>query len=397
MSQEELDIIAAEAAKVEKKMNSLVDPLIKKLEKAEEVTPALEAKIKEAADKYIGMQKQLDELDMKLQKANVPNQFAPLSEQFEHVISKATWLAEYKESKRGGKLDLKGMDIHAKVGTVTRVTDTIQPQFTPFQFVPGRRFHVRDIIPVGTTTSSTIWMPYESATTNGIARVAEGAVKPQSDFTPAVVKWPVEKIATWIKFSEEILDDMPMFTSYLTTRWLELLKQAEDTKLLYGSGSSDIKGLTVSAAAYVDSLASSLVDRFMVLDAATTQVQAANYYPNYILLHPTDAMLLRQTRDTTGEPYFFALGQGQPLTINGATIITTPAMTVGDFLVGDFAMGAQIWDRKAANITFYDQNEDDAKYNLIMAVIEERLALITYASTAFCFSSFGSALARGSA
>jgi hypothetical protein len=60
-------------------------------------------------------------------------------------------------------------------------------------------------------------------------------------------------------------------------------------------------------------------------------------------------------------------------------------------------MGAQIWDRKAANITFYDQNEDDAKYNLIMAVIEERLALITYASTAFCFSSFGSALARGSA
>ena len=76
-------------------------------------------------------------------------------------------------------------------------------------------------------------MPYESAFTNGIARVAEGALKPESDFTPAVTKWAIEKIATWIKFSEEILEDMPMFTSYLTTRWLELFKQAEDTKLLY--------------------------------------------------------------------------------------------------------------------------------------------------------------------
>jgi len=290
MNTEELDLIAQEAERIEKAMNKIVDPLIKKLEKSEEITPALEAKIKEANDKYVGMQKQLDELDLKLQKANVPDQYAPLQDQIDHVISKATWLANFKETKKGaGKFDLKGIDLHVKAGTVTRVADTIPPQFTPLQYVPGRRFHVRDILPVGQTSSPTIWMPYESAITNGIARVAEGALKPQSDFTPAVVKWPVEKIATWIKFSEEILEDMPMFTSYLTTRWLELLKQAEDTKLLYGTGSSDIKGLTVSGAAYVDVLASTKVDRFMVLDAAVTQVQAANFTPNYILLHPTDA------------------------------------------------------------------------------------------------------------
>ena len=249
MTNEELDLIAKQAEAIEKKMNAIVDPLIKRLEKSDEITPALEEKIKAANEKYQEMQKQLDALDLKLQKANVPDQHAPLTEQIDHVISKAEWLANFKESKKGaGKFDLKGIDIHQKA-TVTRVTDTIAPQFTAFQYVPGRRFHVRDILPVGQTTSSQIWMPYESATTNGIARVAEGALKPASDFTPAVTKWPVEKIATWIKFSEEILEDMPMFTSYLTTRWLELLKQAEDTKLLYGTGSSDIKGLTVAASA----------------------------------------------------------------------------------------------------------------------------------------------------
>ena len=194
------------------------------------------------------------------------------------------------------------------------------------------------------------------------------------------------------------MEDMPMFTSYLTTRWLELLKQAEDNKLLYGTGSSDIKGLTVSGAAWVDNLADAKVDRYMILDSATTQVQTANFTPDTVLLHPTDAMKLRQTRDTTGAPYFlYSLGTNQPMYINGAEIIATPAMAEGDFLVGDFGMGAQIWDRKAANITFYDQNESDAIYNLILAIIEERLALVTYQSTAFCFSSFASALARGSA
>jgi HK97 family phage major capsid protein len=402
MEQTELDLIAKEAEKVEAKMVKLVenriDPIIEKLAKLGEITPAEAEEIKKYGLKFEAFQKQLDALDIKIQKSNVPDEYAPLEQQINNVISKATWVANFKETKKGGgTFDLKGIDLHRKAD-VTRVADTIAPQFTGFQYVPGRRFHVRDILPVGTTTAPYVWMPYESATTNGIARVAEAGQKPVSDFTPAVVKWAIEKIATRIKFSEEILEDMPMFTSYLTTRWLELLKQAEDVKLLYGTGSSDIKGLTVSGTAWTDNLADSSVDLYMVLDSATTQVQTANFTPNYILLHPTDAMKLRQLRDTTKAPYFlYSLGQNQPISINGATIIATPAMTVGDFLVGDFAMGAQIWDRKAANISFYDQNQDDAIYNLILAIIEERLALVTYQSTAFVFGVIASALARGSA
>ena len=398
MTQDELDLIAKEAEKVEKKMNAIVDPLIKQMEAGKLSETELKDELEKFKAKFDVLQKQADALDLKLQKANVPDQDAPLGEQIAHVVKNAEFLTVYKETKRGGKLDLKGIDLmNTKVaGTVSRVADTIAPQFTPFQFVPGRRIHVRDLLPVGTTSAPYVWMPYESATTNGIARVAEGAKKPQSDFTPAVTKWAIEKIATYITFSEEILEDMPMFISYLTTRWIELLKQAEDTKLLYGTGSSDIKGLTVAAAAYVDVLADAAVDMLMVLDAATTQVQAANMTPNLILLHPTDAMKLRQLRASTRELISESWTSGN-LPINGCQVIVTPAMTAGDFLVGDFNMGAQIWDRKAANVTLYDQNEDDAIYNLITAVIEERLALVTYQSTAFCYGTFASALAKGSA
>jgi HK97 family phage major capsid protein len=236
-------------------------------------------------------------------------------------------------------------------------------------------------------------MPFESAITNGIARVAEGALKPPSDFTPAVVKWAIEKIATTVKFTQEMLEDFPQFTTYITSRWIELLKQAEDDKLIYGSGSNDIKGLAITASAYVDTLANTAVDHWMVLDAAATQVQTSGFTPNYILVHPTTAMQIRQNRESTKG---FIIDPTKPMAVNGATIIPHPTMTPGDFLVGDFTAGAMLWDRKAANITFFDQNEDDAKKNLILAVVEERLALVTYNENAFVFGDFTSALATGS-
>ena len=400
MTDDEKKAMEEEAAKLETKMNKLVDPLIKRLEKLEpgtdEYKAAMENELKPVLEKFEKLQKQYDELDVKLQKLNVQNPDAPISEQVKALVEKMEWTKSWKETKRGGTLDLKGINLMETKSTVTRVSDTIQPQFTPFIFAPGYRWHIRDIIPQGMATSNNIWMPYEASISNGIARVGEGALKPESYFTPSVTKWAIEKIATWIKFSEEILEDMPQFTSYITTRWIELLKQAEDYKLLYGSGTSDIKGLMVSGSAWVDNLADSKVDRLMVLDSAVTQVRAAGYSPNYIMLHPTDSMLLRQTRDTTGNliwpPYMT-----WPMSVAGVPIVEHNKVTVGDFLVGDFNSGCQLWDRKAAGIKFYDQNEDDAKYNLILAVIEERLALVTYESTAFCIGHFGSALAQGSA
>jgi len=403
MTDEEKKALEIEAEKLETKMNKLVDPLIAKLAKLDpesaEYKETMAKEMKPVYEKFQKLQEQYDALDVKLQKLNVADESLPVADQVLKLMEAMTWVKDWKQSKRGGNLDLKGVDLMNTKSTVTRVTDTIQPQFTPLQYVPGYRFHIRDLMPIGIATSNQIWMPYESAVSNGIARVAEGALKPESYPTPSVVKWAIEKIATWIKFSEEILEDMPQFTSYITTRWIELLKQAEDYKLLYGSGSSDIKGLMVSGTAWTDDLADSLVDRVMVLDSAVTQVQTAGFNANYILLNPATAMQVRQSRDTDGNfkmPYPVAIGTA-PMVINGATVLVHPKVTAGDFLVGDFAMGCQLWDRKAANIKFYDQNEDDAKYNLILAVIEERLALVTYQATAFVFGNFASAMAKGSA
>jgi HK97 family phage major capsid protein len=64
------------------------------------------------------------------------------------------------------------------------------------------------------------------------------------------------------------------------------------------------------------------------------------------------------------------------------------SMPAGDFLVGNFATGAQIFDRMNATIEIARQNEDDFIRNMISILAEERLALAVYAPNSFVEGTF---------
>jgi len=90
-------------------------------------------------------------------------------------------------------------------------------------------------------------------------------------------------------------------------------------------------------------------------------------------------------------PEQFRFGAEQPR-IAGVPLIANTAVTTGDFLVGDFQMGAQLFDRQQSSIRFFEQDQDNA-----IVVASERLALAIYRPTAFVYGDFASALANGSA
>ena len=64
-------------------------------------------------------------------------------------------------------------------------------------------------------------------------------------------------------------------------------------------------------------------------------------------------------------------------------MVTTPAMTADEFLVGAFQLGAQVFDREQANVVVATQNEDDFVKNMITIRGEERLAMALYRPEAF--------------
>jgi HK97 family phage major capsid protein len=55
-------------------------------------------------------------------------------------------------------------------------------------------------------------------------------------------------------------------------------------------------------------------------------------------------------------------------------VIPSLSMPVNRFLVGNFATGAQLFDRMNATVEIARQNEDDFIRNMITILAEERIA-----------------------
>ena len=370
---------------------------------SDEVKKEFKGELSELVKKFNKLQEQYDALDVKMQN----NLIVPKSKDVKGAITEVfikeslsldKYLSTGARGKRKMTFNLDGLELLGKTNVDTGdatgvvVPDRLQ---TGIIYSPDRRIHVRDLLPVGQTSSNSLTFPYEYSIDNQTDLVSESATKPQSAFVLAIKTWLVRKIATYVKVSEEMLDDIPALSSYLTARFAAKLLAKEDTEFLY-SATSNATGLTVDATAYVDALADSDIGHFDVLRMACQQLTKDEYFPTGILMHPTDVAKLDLTKDDNGQyvlPWVF----GGTRNVAGVPIIENSAITAGDFLVGDFRQGAQVFDRRMPSVMVYDQNEDDAINNLVTFVFEERVALVTYRGASFIYGDFASALAKGSA
>ena len=325
-----------------------------------------------------------------------------LTEQFTSEDFK-NYLKSKKSGDKRAKHNIVIDNVEARKATVTPSTataDTSAPDYlnTGIIYDFDRDMFVRNFIPVGQTSANNVVIPVELTITDGTAVTAEGVQKGVSAFTLDNKSFPVMKIAAVLKISEEMLDDVQGLVTYIVNRWGSKLKVKEDYTLLYSTASSTaFDGLTVAAQAYDDDLADAAVNKWDVLMNAITQIRVDEYRATAVMMHPTDVLGLKTKKGTDGHYLGRAPWDRMPLFVEGVPIIETTAIGAGEFLVGDFARGSQIFDRKTASINFYDQDEDNAQKNLITVVIEERLALAIYRPNAFVYGSFAAALAQGSA
>lgn len=313
----------------------------------------------------------------------------------------------YLQSKKSGdkrakhNIVMENVDSRkAAITPSTATADTSSPDYLNIGIIYDfdRDMFVRNFIPSGATTANSVVVPIELTIDDGTAVTAEGIQKGVSQFTIDNKAFPVMKIAAVLKISEEMLDDIPGLVTYIVNRWGSKLKVKEDATLLYSTASSTaFDGLTVAAQAYVDALADAAVTKWDVLMNAITQVRIDEYRATAIMMNPADVLTLKTEKGSDGNYLGRSPWDRLPMFCDGVQIIETTAIGSGEFLVGDFTRGAQIFDRKTASINFYDQDEDNAQKNLITVVIEERLALAVYRPNAFVYGDFASALAKGSA
>ncbi len=268
--------------------------------------------------------------------------------------------------------------------------DLIVPQRVPSIFrQPDRAMTIRDLLSVGRTTSNSIEFVQETGFTNSAAPVAEGAQKPESSLEFTLQTSPVRTIAHWIQASTQVLADVPALQSYIDTRLRFGLEIVEEEQILAGDGTGqNLLGLIPQATPFDEARRRVGDTRIDIIRRAMTQVRLAEYRPDAIVLHPSDWEEIELTKTTEGA-YVWANPRGLlGPTLWGLPVIDTTAVEEGEFLVGNFRMSAQIWDRQDATVDISTEDRDNFIKNMVTIRAEERLALTCYRPEALIFGDF---------
>lgn len=310
---------------------------------------------------------------------------------------------EYKAAFANGAR--QGQNVAIEVKTITSLTtnadgsagamvrpDRIQ---SPMQLLPDRRMTIRNLIAPGNTASSSIEYVQETGFTNNAGMVAEGTLKPQSDLKLALKNAPVRKIAHWFLASAEILADAPGLRSMIDHRLNYGLSFVEDVQLLKGDGTGqNLLGIKPQASGFavpaglIGFAAPSMIDKLRI---AQLQVALALYPADGQVLHPIDWAAIEMTKDDQGR-YLIGNPQGTlSPTLWGLPVVPSMAQTVGDFTVGAWRMGAQLFDREQSGVLVSTEDGDNFRRNMVTILAEERLSLTTYRPEAFVDGHFANA------
>jgi HK97 family phage major capsid protein len=257
-------------------------------------------------------------------------------------------------------------------------------------FEPPR---VADLLAQGNTTSNDVRYLSETTATNAVDAVLEGGLKPESALVFAAVDEPVQKLATWIPVTDEMLEDYGQIRSYIDGRLRLFVQLKEDTELLLGTGTAPhIKGILKRTGVQHEPKSSDTVPD--AIHKAITKVRTQFIEPDGLVIHPTDWEGAVLAKDAVGGQYFgggpFTGAYGQPgngVAPNrfwGLNVVVTSSITQGTALVGAFRTAAQIFRRSGITVDISNSHDTFFIYNKQAIRAEERLALAVYRPAAFC-------------
>jgi len=238
---------------------------------------------------------------------------------------------------------------------------------------------VRDLLTPGRTDGNAIEYAFQTARTNNAAGVAETTLKPESDYTWDVDTAPVRTIAHWTPISRQAMDDIPQMESLIDGELRYGLDDKEDAELLMGDGTGQhLEGLYTRATPYSQPAGITISSPTIIdqLRLAILQVELADYAPDAQILHPTAWAGIELQKDDHGR-YLFANPQGiaGPV-LWGRPVVSTKRIGAGNFLVGNFKLAGQIFDRMDTEVRISDQDRDNFVKNMLTVRAEKRLALV---------------------
>ncbi|APC46535.1 major capsid protein [Alteromonas phage PB15] len=271
---------------------------------------------------------------------------------------------------------------------------------------PNRPMRIRDLIPTVPTASNAVEFMRELAFTNNAgpqgttAGIGSGefVAKAQSELTYELVTKPVRTIAHWMAASRQVLSDAPMLQNLIDNRLTYGLDLESDDQLLNGDGTGqNLDGILQDAAindagelpsgtAAAD-IPSAMIDH--IRKAIRIEQQAEYYNMTGLVLNPVDWEILETAKATDGHYLMVSMPTGRATeTVWRVPVIVTNAMPASTFLIGDWNMGAVIYDREDVSVRVSESHADYFVKNGVAVLAEERFTLAIPLPLAFCKGSF---------
>ena len=215
----------------------------------------------------------------------------------------------------------------------------------------------------------------------GFDVVEEGAAKPQISFadpTPTTVA--LDKIAAWIKESDEYIEDAAFLASAINGRLVNYLTLREEGYLLTKLKAASITADTTSWAntAGAQAIADLIFEKIM-------QVQAeSGFAADAIIMNPKTWQILRLGKYGSTNEYigggYFADGQGKQIwgvPVYTSSFVEAPVSgsAKGEIFVGSFKACGSVVSKGGVRVEATNTDADDFEKNKMTIRAEERLAL----------------------
>ena len=370
------------------------------LEKLEEAKADLKAKTENSETKAEELNDAIKSVEDIQEQIKAADEAAELMKSLETPVTEPADMEEKKVEYTNlgefvaNEVKSANIDKHVKFNYTAPAFKVAAPMVIPSSVKPAlvdydtnivgyrRPLLVADLFATERISGNTLTFFVESSTVEGgPAYTTEANEKPMMSFgDPTAVTVALAKIASYMKESDELIDDAPWLADAINNRGMYQHQLAVENYLL--TTLSGTSGLGTA----------SLLTPDGIFKAMMTVQTNSGFAPDAIVINPVDYQNIRLRKDSNGQYYgggFITAPYGngglieQP-SIWGLRTVVTSAVSAGTCYVGAFKMGASIVRKNnGVVVDIAKQNEDDFIKNLITILIEERLALAVRRPAAF--------------
>lgn len=270
-------------------------------------------------------------------------------------------------SEKGDKFAL---NLKTEVTRASVADNTMASDVAGLAHIPRRNNAVSDLFnqaTLGPNSNGTIRYWQEAAQTDNAAPVAESAVIPESAITWEEILLPLRKIGDSMRVTREALEDVSFISAEIRNFSLKNVELQLDEQALLGDGTGqNFSGVDLVAPNYAaGGFAGLFGTAATIYDVISTGiVQIANagqnsvFVPNAIVMNPTDAELMRLSKDADKNYIMPTWLSTDGMSVKGVRIIESQLVPANQAYIGDFTFGT-MWGAGTTTLDVATQHGTD--------------------------------------